>query len=62
MVGALRFCPAVLVIIGGDIHLAADDRLNAMGRSFVIEIRRCEQVAVVGHRYGRHSAARCFRR
>ena len=48
VVVALRIGP-VSVTLSGDVHLAADDGLDALRRGRVIELDRAEQVAVVGH-------------
>src|SRR6185503_10242012 len=42
--------------IGRDVGLAAEDRLHAVRLGALVEIERAEQVAVVGHRHGLHSA------
>jgi hypothetical protein len=42
--------------IGRHVGLAAEDRLHAVRLGALVEIERAEQVAVVGHRHGLHSA------
>ncbi len=41
--------------LGGDVRLQADDRLDSRGLGGLVELVRPEQVAVVGHRDGRHA-------
>ena len=45
---------ACLVALLRDVHLAADDRVDALGLSRVVELDRAEQVAMVGHGDGGH--------
>jgi len=53
---------AVLVTVGRDIHLAADNRLDAVRRGLMEKIRSSEQIAMVRDSHGRHPLARGFRR
>ena len=62
MVRALRFRAPALVVVRRDVHFAADDRLHAPRRGFVIKIRRREHVSVIGDRHRGHSPARRLRR
>ena len=57
MVRAFGIGTTVFMIVGRDVNLAANDWLHAMRRRLVIEIRRREQVAVIGNRYCGHAAA-----
>ena len=41
-------------VAGGDVHLTADDGLDAVGFGGLAELGRPEEVAVVGHRHRRH--------
>ena len=38
----------------GDVDFAADYRMYAVGVGLIVELHRAEQVAVIGHRDGRH--------
>ena len=42
--------------IGGDVGLAAEDRLHPVGLGLLVEVEGAEQVAVVGHRDRLHAA------
>jgi hypothetical protein len=50
------------MIIGRDIHFAADDGLYAVRARFMKEICRSEKISVVGNRNGGHAPARRFGR
>ena len=60
MIGPLGLRAAILVIVRRHVHFAADDRLHPVGGGLVIEIRRCKEVAVIGHRHRGHAAPRGF--
>jgi hypothetical protein len=49
----------VLVSIAGDIDFTADDWLNPVGPSRIVELDGTEQVAMVGECQCRHSTFRC---
>ena len=60
VVRALGIRAAVLVIVRRDVHFAADDRLHAVRRGLVIEIRGRKKIAVIGDGHRGHAAARGF--
>lgn len=60
MIGALRVCAAILVIVRRDVDFAADDRLDAVRVGFFIKVCRREKIAVVGDGYCRHFSTCCF--
>ena len=49
--------PVVAGGIRGEVGLHADDRFDARGRGLLVEVVGTEDVAVVGHRQGRHAHA-----
>ena len=54
VVGVFAVARAAAAVAGGDVHLTADDGLDAVGFGGLAELGRPEEVAVVGHRYRRH--------
>lgn len=60
MVRAFRAGAAIFVIVGRDVHLAADDWLYAVRRGLMVEIRGGEEISVVGDGDRRHTPARGF--
>lgn len=57
MIRALGFSAAVLVIVGRDVHFAANDGLYAMRHRLMVEIGGCEEISVICDGNGRHSPA-----
>ena len=55
-VGGAAGVPFLEAGAGGDVDLAADDRLDAGGHRLLVELDGAEHVAVVGDRQGRHAA------
>jgi hypothetical protein len=47
--------PAVAAILGGDVGLVADDRIDVVGFALVVELERPVEVAVVGDRHRVHA-------
>src|SRR5262249_21286464 len=52
---------SILAIGGGNVGLAAEDRLDARGLGLLVEVDRAEHVAMVGDRNGFHALAEDLR-
>ncbi len=57
---ALRRFAAIVAASLGDVHFAADDRLDAARLGCVVERFRRKEIAVIGDSHGRHFPARGF--
>ena len=56
MIVGIAFGGGAVVVFFADVEFAADDRLHArMLMSSIYEVDRAKNVAVIGHRHGRHA-------
>ena len=60
MVRSLGLAATIFVIVGRDVHFAADDGLDAVRHCLVVEVGCGEQIAVIGDGDGRHPASSGF--